>query len=305
MIKRRINYLSSHKPEKARFIYRNKKLENPFFYRKRRKKIKFLNLSLWPWKNKRLLIEIIFLLFLFIWFIFASGFFTIKEVIVDGINPISSQEIESLIWQQTTNNRFLLISQKNIITLSKNKLVKVLKENYYFENLTINKKFPDTLIVRAQEKSYSFIWLEDDKYYYADINGNIITEINPLDIKQMKYPLIYNRGEEKIAKNYTAENLRKIEVDIKYTKYIINLFNEFQNWDAGEEKLKLERFIIDQDIDTVKVEIYEGPLVYFNINEDQVRQLKKLLVIKNENLKNDFKNKIYIDLRYGDRVYYR
>jgi hypothetical protein len=48
-----------------------------------------------------------------------------------------------------------------------------------------------------------------------------------------------------------------------------------------------------------------GPAVYFNIEEDIDKQINKLIIIKNEKIKKDFNKKTYIDLRYGDRVYYR
>jgi len=51
--------------------------------------------------------------------------------------------------------------------------------------------------------------------------------------------------------------------------------------------------------------LIDGPKIFFNTEEGIDKQINKLLVIKNEKLKDDFNGKEYIDLRYGDRVYYR
>jgi hypothetical protein len=48
-----------------------------------------------------------------------------------------------------------------------------------------------------------------------------------------------------------------------------------------------------------------GPKVYFNIKNDLDKQVKKLAVIKCEKPEAEFKVLEYIDLRYGDRVYFK
>ncbi len=53
------------------------------------------------------------------------------------------------------------------------------------------------------------------------------------------------------------------------------------------------------------MKILDGPAVYFNTEKDINAQIAKLLIITDKKLKDNFKNKKYIDLRYGDRVYYR
>ena len=56
---------------------------------------------------------------------------------------------------------------------------------------------------------------------------------------------------------------------------------------------------------TIKIKLIDGPGIYFNIDENLKQQLDKLLVIKNEKIKDDFLTKQYIDLRFGDSVYFR
>ena len=280
--------------KRRKIDYYNKNLVNPFFRRKKRK----INILRYrgSLKTKLITIGIIILIIILIWFFFFSTAFNIDKVDIKGLTRISNQEIEDLVWQRTRSNRFLFFPQRNLIMFSKTKLIETLNENYYFEKITVSKRLPNMLTVNIQEKSYAFIWHETDKYYYTDIDGYIINEINPLEIKEKKYPLIHNEGENKIIKN-------KINIDNIYISYIINLFNEFSVQDKDD--LKIEKFIIDKDINTIKMVLVKGPTIYFNIKESQEKQINKLFIIKNEKLKDDFKNKNYIDLRYGDRVYYR
>lgn len=281
--------------KRRKIDYYKKNLVNPFFRRKKRKRLYISKYSM-SRRVKLITMGIIVLIITLIWLFCFSAVFNINKIKIKGLTRISNQEIENLIWQQTKNNRFLFIAQNNLIIFSKTKLIETLNKNYYFEKIIVSKRLPNILIVNIQEKSYAFIWHEADKYYYTDIDGYIINEINPLEIKQKKYPLIHNKGENKIIKN-------KINIDNIYINYIINLFNEFSVQDKDD--LKIEKFIIDKDINTIKMVLVGGPTIYFNIKESQEKQINKLFIIKNEKIKDDFRNKSYIDLRYGDRVYYR
>ncbi|MDD5291334.1 MAG: hypothetical protein PHZ04_04465 [Patescibacteria group bacterium] len=289
--------------------YYDKNLANPFFHRRRKKRISFS--GHWSGKKKLTALLILILAGGLIWLIFSQAVFSINNITVTGAIRIPPGEIENLAWQQASEKRFLFFPQKNILAFSKNGVKKKLEKSYSFEKLTIKKDPPHALIIDIQEKSYAFIWCEGERYYYADIDGYLINEVSPLEIKQKKYPIIQNQGDGKII-NDSGAGLGRIDINENYINYIINLSNSFsaEKTGAGEaggnfEGLAIEKFIIDKDANTVKMVLAEGPTVYFNTDEDQEKQIRKLLTIKGETLKDDFKNKSYIDLRYGDRVYYR
>lgn len=289
--------------------YHDKNLTNPFFHRRRRKRISFSV----GWSKKRKLTALLILILAggLIWLIFSPVVFSINNIIVRGAIRIPPGEIESLAWQQAREKRFLFFPQGNIFVFSKSGVKEKLEGSYSFEKLTINKNLPHTLIIDIQEKSYAFIWCEGEKYYYADIDGYLINEVNPLEIKQKKYSIIENQGEEKII-NEPGGGLGRIDINENHINYIINLSDRFLAGKNKEEKgggkfqdLIIEKFIVDKDANTVKMALAEGPTVYFNTSEDQEKQINKLLTLKEGTLKSDFKNKSYIDLRYGDRIYYR
>lgn len=289
--------------------YYDKNLANPFFHRRRRKRINF---SVgWSIKRKLTALLVLILASGLVWLILSPAVFSINNITVTGAIRIPPGEIESLAWQQAREKRFIFFPQINIFTFSKKEAKEKLEKSYSFEKLTINKNLPHTLIIDIQEKSYAFIWREGEKYYYADIDGYLINEVNPLEIKQKKYPIIENQGEGKII-NESGGGLGRIDTGENHINYIVSLSDRFlaekNRAGEGEEssnELIIEKFILDKEINTVKMVLVDGPTVYFKTDEDQEKQINKLLAIKEETLKSDFKNKTYIDLRYGDRVYYR
>jgi len=77
---------------------------------------------------------------------------------------------------------------------------------------------------------------------------------------------------------------------------------------SGELKLysfELDRFIIaDQYYNSVFAKIVDGPQIYFNVNNDVKAQLDNLILVKNNKIKDNFNRLEYIDLRYGDKIYF-
>jgi len=291
--------------------YHNRDLSNPFF-RKRRKKIINFSAEIIPLRKKILIAGIIILFFGVIWILGFSPLFSIEKIAITGLARVSGENIENLIWQQTKLNKFLFIPQKNLIFFNKSALINKLNADYSFEKIAVNKKFFHTLAVDIQEKSYAFVWNEADKYYYTDLDGYLINEISPLDIKQKEYPIISNEGGNRIDTENQG-GLGKINLDGNFINYVINLFKIFPS-DSGQQEgsdvsksLKIEKFIInlDKEPNTVRVVLASGPIISFNTNESPEKQIEKLLLMKNEKLKDDFFNKKSIDLRYGNSVYYR
>lgn len=144
-----------------------------------------------------------------------------------------------------------------------------------------------------QAVNFVAVWHKSDKYYYVDENGRLVLEVNPLDVNSKNYSLIESE---------TSDVGEKTGGERERIAYIIKLFNEFKDNKYG---LEAERFKIDNETDTVKMAVKNGPTVYFNIKEEMAAQIAKLVALKDEKLKDDFNKKTYIDLRYQDRVYYR
>lgn len=276
--------------------YKNKKFENPFFNKKKKaKKIKKIN------KIPNLKIKFYFSLgFLFIvfilWLMFYSNIFFIQKIVVEGTVRAQPNEIANEVLKQTEGERFFIGTQNNIFVFDTEELKNNLMERYDFKSINILKERPGTIKIKVDEKNYAYVWKEKDKYYYADIDGYIIKEVNPLEIKESNYPLVNNQGDDKIYEN-------KILVSEEKINFITEIFSYLQKNNSYD--IEVETFIIDNDEHKVTLRIIGGPEVYFNSEESADAQITKLSIIKDERLKEDFYSKSYIDLRYGDKVYYR
>lgn len=272
-----------------KFDYSKKKLENPFF--KRREKInRASNLKI------KIIIVLIALFICFIlWFLYFSTSLRITEISIDGLGRVPNEEVYALVEEQIGSKKFFILPQKNLFLFDELEFFNLLKNKYRFEEVIISKSWPHKLEIKIKEKPFACIWNEGDKYYYVDSDGFILEEINPLDIKKEKYTLIRNESEKKIS-DY------KIQVDKKYMESAQELFRKLGDSSLG---INIEKFIIDENIDTIKLKTEEGVKISFSTKNDLNKQIEKLIIIIREKLKEDFATKKYIDLRFGDKVYYQ
>ncbi|MFH1233760.1 MAG: hypothetical protein V1649_03895 [Patescibacteria group bacterium] len=266
-----------------------KKYINPYFQKKRKSLIK---IPVYSWRVKIIILLIFIAIIGLTWFIFFTKIFYIKEITVKGAIKISVEEIKTFALEQTKAN---WSRGGNIFLFSKNDLIKKINEKYNLDNLLIEKRLPDKLIISFKEKQQSIVWFEADKYYYADTIGNIINEVDPLNISQEDIPLINNNGHIKIID-------KKIEISQNKIKFISNLFFEFKE---KKHNFEIEKFVVNNEENTVGLKIIGGPIIYFNTEDNLSKQIGKLTALISQKLKDDFIKKSYIDLRYGDKVYYR
>ncbi|MEA1963356.1 MAG: hypothetical protein U9M94_03930 [Patescibacteria group bacterium] len=271
-------------------FYQRKKYTNPFFQKSKKQKRRHASSSRILKISKLFLLGLILFIGLTIWFIFYSNFFSIKEIEVRGGDRINPELIKEVAWKQINDSYLVVIPQKNIFIFNKNKLKNTLEAKYVFNDLSIIKKIPDKIIIKFNEKAYALIIKEGDKYYYCGNKAEIIFEINNVvEINQKDYPIIENL-------------IERTKIEQEQIDYILKLFQEFKNY---EKEFEINKFIIDDELNTVKVELLDGPKIFFNVRNEIEKQINKVIIIKNEKLKESFFDKEYIDVRIGDSIYYR
>lgn len=266
---------------------------NPFFETKKKRSQGLSVESSIPMRIKLIILLVLGLFVLIFWLAFYSNYFVIKSIEARGGEGLNPRDIESIAWSQINDSAFILWPQKNIFIFDKEELIKTLNLKYSFNNIIVKKKLPNKIIINYNEKEYSLMWLEKDIYYYTDAHGYVIKRIG--DAPENKdYPLIENKSSFFIESN-------RVAIDQVLIDYALTLFDKM----ASYPDMPIDRFIIEDDNTTLKVQLKDGPKLFFNITKDPDEQLNKIVTLKNEILKEDFDKKEYIDVRIGDRVYYR
>lgn len=273
---------------KKKFVYSKKTYSNPFF---RRKKISLARPNGFLSNKIKLgIFAALVIILIFIWLLFFSTLFKITKVEISGARESLAKEVEAAA-RQVAENR--LLGKNNLLLYDKNGLSEILNDKYYLQNLIIKRQPFHTLKIDLEEKQKIAVWREDEKYFYLDGEGNAINQVDPLNLNGYSLPLIENLTDIKIES-------RKANIDKPAIDYILALFKEFKDKKHGFE---IERFILDKDINTIKMAALSGPKIYFNPNKAVAEQTARLNLLIKEKLKDNFNAKEYIDLRYGNNIY--
>lgn len=273
--------------KKIKRDYQRKNLANPFFH----KKPKGERAGAWKW----FIIAGVLAISVLIWFFLSCPFWCLKKIQIKGLTRIDGSAVEKMINDQAEERCLLVFKQKNIFLFDEEEAVQKIMADYNLAGSEIKKKLPGTLEVNLSERPYAFIFQEGSNLLYASADGYVIREVAVKEDDRLKYSLI----ESKLTDSLVADN-GKIAVKDGYLNYILDLANRLTSYQA---EFLVERFIIDQESKTVTVKFKDGPAVYFNTLADATEQINRLLLVKKEKIKDNFKKTNYIDLRYGDRIF--
>ena len=266
--------------------YTNKNYSNPYFNNKQ-EDTSLDKISL----KKKILACFVFLLLIFIgWLLIFSNLFLIKNIKIIGSNRVSEQEIINIVTPLFDGGRFCPV--KNIFCFNSELAKEKILEKYYFKNLLVKKSISRNLEIIIEEKPYFAVWIEDGQIYLIDEVGNITANGTASDLGSSTM-VIENIGKEKI-KNNLARNKDFLE-------YGDNLFRKTKTM----PEIKAKKYFIDDEKNTIKIETEQGVSIFFSVNENIDKQVEKLLTLIRERPGENFFKKKYIDLRFGDRIYFQ
>ena len=274
-----------------------KSYSNPYF-KDVNKKSKVSFTHYFSFKLKIIIVILIALFFSFAWLLLYSKYFLIYDINtnierVNNISRINKADVEK-IAREELRSKFVFFPGNNYFLFNENKIFNRLDGDFAFEEIRVEKEFPNKLNIYLKEVGYALVWKELEKYYYITTEGDIINEVSPEEIKEI-FPLINNKGRDLISGKKILDKNKHLELAVNLYKYFkdTNIFN-------------IEEFTVgNQNDNTLTMKIFEGPEVYFNVNENVESQSDKLKLLRNEKLGDELYNKAYIDLRFGDMIYYR
>ncbi|MEI6835823.1 MAG: hypothetical protein WCK59_03235 [Candidatus Falkowbacteria bacterium] len=267
--------------------YQTKNLKNPFFRTHHvSKKKRTLGLGFYA-------IGILGIIFFILYGFLASPLFEIRNIKINGLGRLPESAISEHIWQQTDKKSIWPLKQKNLLLFNKKAAEAELLSSFNFSKIKISKKLFHSLSIDIEERPYAFIWQEAGQSYYSDSKGFIIRDsvVTPDDLN--KFPIIENQTPDSLIEN----DYLKINPD--YLSFIFALKNEAEK----SPETAISRYLISQELNTIKVVFKNGLLAFFNVKDDINKQLEKFLVVKREKIKDNIGSVNYIDLRYGDKVY--
>lgn len=258
-----------------------------------------------------------------IYFLFFSGFFRLADVRVEGNQKISSHKLSDVIWKQAQKSRFLVFSQKNLFFLNLGKARNRLENEFNFRALTITKDYPRAVVIKAGERVPEMVWKTGERYYYADRGGMVVSEISGPQLEELGLGEVeeiqIKKGEIKKIEKTTEKKTNGLglpvvvdesrgEVDLKKAltsqETISVIFFAFEVIPFQINQRVNEFRLLKPDHNELKIIMEKGYSLILNLEEDLSNQLTNFFtLLEKEKLPLEQIN--YIDLRFGDKVYYK
>ncbi len=239
--------------------------------------------------NTKLYLQIFLVLFV-IYAVFYSDCFRVKSIDVRGTDLIAPDEIRQLIWQDLSHWTWHLFPSNNILFINKNNLKSEISKKYALEKLEIHKGW-HSLSINLKEK-VSYLLVYNSKSYYLISNDGIATkEVAQSDLQNRlgKLPLVIDNKDI---------NIGSAILPAKKVNYILELNKQLPT--AGFKITSYE----NRTGDDVAAVTSEGWSMTFDFNLSISDSINNLKLVLNQKIK-DRKGLHYIDLRFGNKVFYQ
>lgn len=264
-------------------------------YRIRKKKSIFRNRFFW------LGIFILIITGSIVYLLIFSQIFQIKELQISGNQKVQKGDLESFVWEKV-NRKIVAFPTKSIFLVNISGVKQNLLEKFpKISESDIKRKFPDILILSIQERKPLYIfcknsgpcfYLDEEGVIFDPVRNNIsngVEEISEIDgnflkIQEKRPQEIYLSKE--VIEDKLLQGIKEIEGKLR------------------EIGISIKELILFEE----KIEVKTGRdfEIYFNPTENISNQIQNLsLTLEKEIPPEKRGNLEYIDLRFGNKVYYK
>lgn len=239
----------------------------------------------------------------FSYFFFLYPGFQVKDIVISGNEKVAGNDLQGfadgLVKKKIMAlGQLELVSKSMFLVSSENLQKEILKKFPAIESISINRDFPQTLLLGIKERKPAGAFCENSsanpRCFLIDQSGIIFLELslapeNVLVIKQAASDKNLFTGEEAVNKK------------------IMDLISKIKRNLNDKFKIDIKEALISSPV-RLNILTSENWQIYFNLDQDISAdfQLAKLdLLLNNEITPKVREGLLYIDLRFKDRAYYK
>lgn len=277
--------------------YSKKAYRNPFIRHHQKRKNKKYSYSYFF-----IILAVIFTVFLLL----RST--TISQIEISGNVSVPKEELLQKIFSLTTKKQLYLFSQKYLPFFNSKDAEDILQDEFFLHEISITKKYPRSLFVQLQEEKPFIVIIEEDEAYYIDVEGKIMGKAISREVQKetilnydiLRHKIFYNN----IPLIYSLQNTKLINTNTTNNMLFNNVKTLIEN--IKKISININYYEIDENEKYISAFTADGWKIFFSLDEKNPlnAQVKKLQLILENQLK---VGKIieYIDLRFGEKVFYR
>jgi hypothetical protein len=283
--------------------YKDREFKNPYFSKKKS-------------VSHKQIIRIVFTSFvviLCVYGIFRIGNKPIKSISTAGLETISEQQLVNHINTFLSERQWIFFTKSNNFFYSSEKLKTYLENIYSFESLSIEIKKQD-LYVSVKEKTSQLLWSSGNDVFLVDLSGIVIRRLFDEEIRILAGELPeVNQDVEMPEKPHLLTTLPlfkdvndaevKIGESVLSEEEVTNIFRFHDHLSAqgvGYLETRIDRLAGKW----MAIRTQRGFDILFDASGDIDAQASNLETLFRDTINPD-QSLEYIDLRFGDRVYFK
>jgi len=213
---------------------------------------------------------------------------------IQGNQFISEQEMQDLVSKFGAKKRLFILPQTNLLFFNIKGLANQINKNYFLDKLMIEKYYPRTLQIQVEEKITAIAWSREQACYNLDFTGLVIGFCNEqasekiLKVRDLRGAEEYNVGDVIIS----AQDL----------KYFLDLNQGLEQ----NLELPVKCFEMSEMAGETKVLLKQGTEILLSQQMGAQEVLAKLFVLLEQEIALEELDQVsYIDMRFGDKVFYQ
>lgn len=230
----------------------------------------------------------------------AAPWFALKSVEVSGTELLAPEEISAHASEYLQKRRWLFFKNSNRFLFKPDRLASALKTHYVFESLSIMRE-GKSVQVKVREKQSELVWMTPDRTYIIDREGVILRMLSPEEQETRK------SGTDAFAKLLQCRSLQKqtlaIGMSVLNPTDVEHLFffrRELEPFGIIMQEIQIDR--ASGSWVTIKTE--KGFEILFDPAAPPEEQMANLSAVFRQQIK-DTSALQYVDLRFGNHVYYK
>lgn len=262
--------------------YRAGKYRNPYFQ----------NVRKVPWKLIGIVLGSLFFVGLMMNLMFSSPRLAINNVQINGIEHIDPAQIEGVVRRYLQQRALLVFKSSNQFLFSSDKLNAELEGAFALANVSLGQS-GGTLTITVEERTSNLIWITEEGRYVVDLEGIINREIALDQILDIPLPIFNDTNDLDVSVGDRVMTESEIQ-------NIFNFLEHLEGQGIEYTEIKVDRLAGKW----MSVQTVIGFEILFDSVGDISLQAKHLDSVILEEV-DDLTTLEYIDVRFGDHVYYK
>lgn len=219
-----------------------------------------------------------------------SSVFQVKEIEISGNQKVPAENIKRLV-EINFPKKFLLFKSKSLFLANLGEIESnLLNEFAGVGKVDFDKDFPGKLLVSVEERKPIAVFRRDERYFFIDDQGIAFEEVLERD-SWLTIDCLDRDWDLKLGERVVEE---------RELSPVLEIRSKLQELGIRIRSAEVVSYY------RVDIETLEGWKIYFNLEDDVFKQVFNLELILKEKISPEERGNLeYIDLRFGNQVYYK